>query len=42
MGEHEGAIAHWAAAEAEFAALELPEAGEVREERSALECPCSR
>ncbi|GHF98319.1 MULTISPECIES: AfsR/SARP family transcriptional regulator [Amycolatopsis] len=41
MGEHEGAIAHWAAAEAEFAALELPEAGEVRRARSALECACS-
>ncbi|MDQ7805153.1 tetratricopeptide repeat protein [Amycolatopsis sp. A133] len=40
MGDHEGAVAHWAAAEAEFAALDLPEAGEVREERSALSCAC--
>ncbi|MFF1608911.1 tetratricopeptide repeat protein [Amycolatopsis sp. NPDC058278] len=40
MGDHEGAVAHWAAAEAEFAALDLPEAGEVREARSALECAC--
>ncbi|WP_310968564.1 MULTISPECIES: tetratricopeptide repeat protein [unclassified Amycolatopsis] len=40
MGDHGGAVAHWAAAEAEFAALELPEAGEVREERSALGCAC--
>jgi DNA-binding SARP family transcriptional activator/tetratricopeptide (TPR) repeat protein len=42
MGAHEGAVAHWAAAEAEFATLGLPEAGEVREERSALACVCSR
>ncbi|QKV78022.1 tetratricopeptide repeat protein [Amycolatopsis sp. Hca4] len=40
MGDHEGAVAHWAAAEAEFAALDLPEAGEVREARSALGCAC--
>ncbi|MEV4056765.1 tetratricopeptide repeat protein [Amycolatopsis sp. NPDC049688] len=40
MGDHEGAVTHWAAAEAEFAALDLPEAGEVREERSALGCAC--
>lgn len=42
MGEHEGAVNHWTAAEAEFADLALPEAGEVREERAALECACSR
>ncbi len=40
MGDHESAVTHWAAAEAGFDALELPEAGEVREERSALECAC--
>jgi DNA-binding SARP family transcriptional activator/tetratricopeptide (TPR) repeat protein len=42
MGDHEGAVTHWAAAEAEFAALDLPEAGEVREERAALGCACAR
>ena len=40
MGDHESAVAHWAAAEDEFAALDLPEAGAVREERSALSCAC--
>lgn len=40
MGEHSGAVAHWAAAESEFDALDLPEAGEVRDERAALECAC--
>ncbi len=42
MGDHEGAVTHWAAAQAEFAALDLPEAGEVREERSALGAPAAR
>lgn len=41
MGQHSGAATHWAAAEAEFAALDLPEAGEVRDERAALECACA-
>ncbi|MEV7095935.1 tetratricopeptide repeat protein [Amycolatopsis sp. NPDC051045] len=42
MGAHEEAVPHWTAAEAGFAELDLPEAGEVREERSALACDCSR
>jgi DNA-binding SARP family transcriptional activator/tetratricopeptide (TPR) repeat protein len=42
LGEHEGAAAHWTAAEDEFDALGLPEGGEVREERTAWECACSR
>ncbi|MEU0796062.1 BTAD domain-containing putative transcriptional regulator [Amycolatopsis sp. NPDC005961] len=41
MGEHSGAVTHWAAAETGFDALDLPEAGDVREERAALECACS-
>ncbi|SED67708.1 DNA-binding transcriptional activator of the SARP family [Amycolatopsis tolypomycina] len=41
MGDHESAVTHWTAAEDEFAELELPEAGEVREERSALSCACA-
>ncbi|WIV60597.1 AfsR/SARP family transcriptional regulator [Amycolatopsis nalaikhensis] len=41
MGQHEGAVTHWAAAEAEFAELELPDAGQVREERAALGCACA-
>ncbi|MGW5740751.1 tetratricopeptide repeat protein [Amycolatopsis sp. NPDC003861] len=41
MGDHESAVTHWAAAEDEFAELELPEAGEVREVRSALSCACA-
>ncbi|MEV6444668.1 tetratricopeptide repeat protein [Amycolatopsis sp. NPDC051716] len=40
LGDHAGAVAHWAAAEAEFAALDLPEAGEVRQERATLSCAC--
>jgi DNA-binding SARP family transcriptional activator/tetratricopeptide (TPR) repeat protein len=40
MGEHSRALAHWSAAEAEFDELDLPEAGEVRDERAALECAC--
>jgi tetratricopeptide (TPR) repeat protein len=38
MGDHEGAVTHWAAAEAEFAALDLPEASEMREARATLDC----
>jgi hypothetical protein len=41
MGEHSRALAHWSAAEAEFDELDLPEAGEVRDERAELECACS-
>ncbi|MDX3188639.1 tetratricopeptide repeat protein [Streptomyces sp. MN03-5084-2B] len=38
MGDHENAVTHWAAAEAEFAALDLPEASEMRETRATQEC----
>ncbi|OLZ43519.1 SARP family transcriptional regulator [Amycolatopsis coloradensis] len=41
MGDHEGALSHWAAAESEFAALGLPEAGETRDARALLGCACS-
>ncbi len=41
MGDHEGALSHWAAAESEFAALGLPEAGETRDARAMLGCACS-
>jgi DNA-binding SARP family transcriptional activator/tetratricopeptide (TPR) repeat protein len=40
MGNHAHAIPHWDAAEGEFAALDLPEAAEVRKERTALACDC--
>jgi DNA-binding SARP family transcriptional activator/tetratricopeptide (TPR) repeat protein len=40
MGAHERALPHWNAAEAEFAALRLPEADEIRDERAALSCAC--
>ncbi|MGA6165287.1 tetratricopeptide repeat protein [Amycolatopsis magusensis] len=40
LGRHLEAISHWEAAEAEFAALEVPEADEVRAERSELTCGC--
>ncbi|MFJ1760319.1 BTAD domain-containing putative transcriptional regulator [Amycolatopsis sp. NPDC088138] len=40
MGDHETAVTHWVTAETGFAALELPEAGEVRAERATLECAC--
>ncbi|WP_431428735.1 tetratricopeptide repeat protein [Actinophytocola sp.] len=40
VGDHERAVRHWDAAEADFAALDLPEALEVREERAALACAC--
>ncbi|MEV6644617.1 tetratricopeptide repeat protein [Amycolatopsis sp. NPDC051371] len=40
MGQHSEARTHWAAAEAGFDALDLPEAGAVRDERAALECDC--
>ncbi len=42
MGDHEGAVTHWAAAEAEFAALDLPEAGEVREDARRSGVPAAR
>ena len=41
LGEHTGAGAHWTAAETGFDALDLPEAGEVRDERAALDCACA-
>ncbi|SFW63427.1 AfsR/SARP family transcriptional regulator [Amycolatopsis australiensis] len=40
MGKHEEAVAHWTAAETEFDALDLPEAGAVREKRASLMCAC--
>jgi tetratricopeptide (TPR) repeat protein/DNA-binding SARP family transcriptional activator len=40
MGQHSEARTHWAAAEAGFDALDLPEAGAVRDERAAWECDC--
>ncbi|WP_460437675.1 AfsR/SARP family transcriptional regulator [Amycolatopsis stemonae] len=40
MGDHESAVEHWTAAETEFAALDLPEAREVRDERAGWECAC--
>ncbi|WP_460396864.1 AfsR/SARP family transcriptional regulator [Actinophytocola sediminis] len=39
-GRHADAVAHWGAAAREFAALGLPEAGEVLTERAALACAC--
>lgn len=41
MGEHERAVTHWVSAENEFDALDLPEAGEVRDERAAMVCACA-
>ncbi|HWM01111.1 MAG TPA: tetratricopeptide repeat protein [Actinophytocola sp.] len=40
MGEHDRAVPHWAAAEAEYTTLDLPEADEVRKERATLACGC--
>ena len=40
MGDHEGAIPHWTAAETTFAQLGLPEGDEVRAERATLTCAC--
>ncbi|SHF83047.1 AfsR/SARP family transcriptional regulator [Streptoalloteichus hindustanus] len=40
MGRHADAAPHWRAAEDQFAALDLPEAGEVRAERVSLTCAC--
>lgn len=39
-GHHERALPHWDAAEAEFAALDFPDAEEVRAFRAALACDC--
>ncbi len=41
-GDHERAIPHWDAAEAEFAALDLPDAAEIRDKRAALTCTCGQ
>ncbi|MEV6621435.1 tetratricopeptide repeat protein [Amycolatopsis sp. NPDC051106] len=41
LGEHTGAVPHWTAAETGFDALDLPEAGAVRDERAALDCACA-
>jgi DNA-binding SARP family transcriptional activator/tetratricopeptide (TPR) repeat protein len=40
IGDHERAVEHWAAAEAEFELLGQPEAAEIRQERAALDCSC--
>lgn len=40
LGRCKDAVASWEAAEKEFTALELPEAGEVRTERAELTCAC--
>jgi DNA-binding SARP family transcriptional activator/tetratricopeptide (TPR) repeat protein len=40
LGRHADAAPHWAAAETEFAALGLPNAGELRAERAAMTCQC--
>ncbi|PPK64824.1 tetratricopeptide repeat protein [Actinokineospora auranticolor] len=40
MGKHTEAAAHWGLAETAFAALDQPEAAEVRAERAAMGCPC--
>jgi DNA-binding SARP family transcriptional activator/tetratricopeptide (TPR) repeat protein len=40
MGDHKNAVPHWTAGEDGFAELGLPEAGDVRAERAALECAC--
>jgi hypothetical protein len=40
MDDHDGAVAHWTAAETGFGQLGLPEGDEVRAERAALECAC--
>ncbi|TDP94981.1 AfsR/SARP family transcriptional regulator [Labedaea rhizosphaerae] len=39
-GSHGDAVAHWVAAETGFASLELPQAEEVRTQRSGLTCAC--
>lgn len=40
LGNHSAAVAHWAAAEAQFAELDQPEADAVRAERAGLSCDC--
>lgn len=40
MSAHERAVPHWEAAQAQFTALGLPEAAEVRDERAAFGCAC--
>jgi tetratricopeptide (TPR) repeat protein len=40
MGDHEGALSHWDAAEAEFTALGLPDAAEIQDLLATLTCTC--
>ena len=40
LGKHDDAVAHWQAAETQFAELDQPEAAKVRAERAGLSCAC--
>ncbi|KOV84494.1 tetratricopeptide repeat protein [Nocardia sp. NRRL S-836] len=42
LGRHREAAAHWDVAEEVYAALDQPEAGEVRAERAGLACACGQ